>query len=137
MELKPLIPTAEVCMFLYELLKQRPPEANISHRNMPSYDDHCRFVHNYPYSAWYMLTHNAELIGSVYLTTSDEIGVALIPSAQGKGYAKEAIEVLMAKHPRKRYLANVAPGNEASHKLFGKMGKVIQHTYALESVSWR
>lgn len=131
MELKILSPTADVCAFLYGMLRDRPPEANISHRNMPSYDDHCRFVQNHPYSAWYMLTHNAELIGSIYLTTSDEIGVSLIPSFQGKGYAKEAIEVLMAKHPRKRYLANVAPGNEASHKLFSKMGKVIQHTYEI------
>ncbi len=31
-----------------------------------------------------------------------------------------------------RYLANVAPGNEASHKLFAKLGgRVIQYTFEL------
>ena len=30
--------------FLFELLKERDPRANISHKKMPSYDEHIKFI---------------------------------------------------------------------------------------------
>ena len=36
-------------MFLYELLSERDPVANISHKQMPTYDEHIRFVTSKPY----------------------------------------------------------------------------------------
>jgi len=129
--MKLMTPTADVCCFLYSLLSDRPKRANISHRKMPTYDEHCQFLSAHPYSVWYILSIDAAYIGSIYLTKDDEIGVALIASAQGRGYAAEAVKMLMARNPRKRYLANVAPGNEASHKLFAKFGKIIQSTYEI------
>jgi RimJ/RimL family protein N-acetyltransferase len=138
MDLTPITGTADQCAFLYRLLQERPPEANISHREMPTYDAHCAFVHEHPYSAWYLIgkfSMRAETtpVGAIYLTKADEIGIAIHRREQGNGYAQLAIRMLMDKHPRKRYLANVAPGNVASHKLFSKLGKVIQHTYSWEA----
>jgi len=129
MELSPITGTSGECAFLYQLLEERPAEANISHKAMPTYDAHCAFVASRPYSAWYLVVDGGLSVGAIYLSRLDEIGIAISREMQGRGYAQVAIIELMEKHPRKRYLANVAPGNEASHKLFGRMGKVIQSTY--------
>ncbi len=133
MELTPITGTADQCAFLYRLLQERPAEANISHRAMPTYDEHCAFVQRRPYSAWYLI-HNRDPLGAIYLTVTDEIGVAIAREAQGNGYAQMAILSLMELHPRKRYLANVAPDNAASHALFARFGKVIQHTFEINSL---
>ena len=31
-------------LFLYELLKNKDPNSNISHKKMPTYDEHVKFV---------------------------------------------------------------------------------------------
>ena len=41
--------------FLYELLAERDPVANISHREMPTFDQHRKFVDSRPYKAWYLI----------------------------------------------------------------------------------
>ena len=35
--------------FLYELLKKRDPRTNISHRAMPTYQNHVKFIKSKPY----------------------------------------------------------------------------------------
>ncbi len=35
--------------FLYDLLFERPSYANISHKEMPTYDAHCAFIKSKPY----------------------------------------------------------------------------------------
>lgn len=129
--LVPVTGKGRQCPFLYRLLKFRPKEACISHEEMPTYREHRAFVFERPYTAWYIITRNGRSAGSVYLTNNDEIGVAVVPEHQGEGLASSAIHRLMWLHPRNQYLANVAPDNEASHKLFSKLGKIIQHTYRI------
>lgn len=41
--------------FLYQLLKLRKPLENISHKNMPSYNEHTKFVKSKPYQKWYII----------------------------------------------------------------------------------
>ena len=41
--------------FLFNLLKERDPRANISHNKMPTYDEHVNFVKSKPYSKWYII----------------------------------------------------------------------------------
>ena len=132
MELSPITGTSGECAFLYQLLIERPAEACISHKVMPTYDAHCDFVDSYPYSAWYLVVDGGLSVGAIYLSMLDEIGIAISREMQGRGYAQAAIMALMAKHPRKRYFANVAPGNAVSHKLFGRIGKIIQETYEIQ-----
>jgi len=131
---------------LYDLLAERPAEASISHKKMPTWEQHVRFVqHTVPtghcthageegYQAWYFVTEmDSRIVGSVYLTDRDEIGVSIFKAEQGSGWGEEAVRMLMKQHGPRRYLANVAPGNEASRKMFEKLGfKTIQHTLALE-----
>ena len=121
---------------LWNLLRERPAEANISHRGMPTLDNHKAFVLNHPYAAWYMVS-SEELerttnFGAIYLTKQNEIGIGILAEHARKGYATAAIKALMAKHPRQHYLANVAPMNHASHTLFqGLGGELVQLTYKI------
>ena len=42
-------------LVLHQLLEEREPEANISHKAMPSWEEHVRFVESKPYEAWYFI----------------------------------------------------------------------------------
>lgn len=120
------IPCAD---YLYDLLAARPPEASISHHAMPSFAAHCDFVASCPYLAWYLIS-SPHRVGMIYLSRRREIGIQIEAAHQMKGYARQAIAELRRLHPGPM-LANVAPGNLASHRLFGSIGTVIQHTYRL------
>lgn len=119
--------------FLFELLKERDNRANISHKKMPSYSEHIKFVKSKPYSKWYIIKRSKTKIGSIYLSKNDEVGIFLKKIFQEKGFASIALKLLIEKNPRKRYLANINPKNNLSKKFFKKNGfKLIQHTYELE-----
>ena len=60
-------------LFLYNLLKERKPRANISHKRMPSYSQHIKFVNSHPYTKWYIIFQKNKKIGSIYLTEMNEI----------------------------------------------------------------
>ena len=120
--------------FLYELLKQRDPRANISHKRMPSFKQHESFIQSKPYSKWYIIQSSNDDIGSIYLSKNNEIGIFLIKKNQSKGIGFNALKLLMEKNPKIRYLANVNPKNKKSIEFFKKNGfKLIQHTYELEN----
>ena len=47
-----LVPVSEernAATFLYDLLKERTPTVSISHKALPSFKEHCRFVASHPY----------------------------------------------------------------------------------------
>ena len=118
--------------FLYGLLRQRDSRVNISHKTMPRYKDHVKFVLSKPYSKWYVIYYKYQKVGSIYLTKQNEIGIFIIKQTQGKGIGKQALIALMKKNPQTRYLANVSPKNKKSIDFFKKNGfKLIQHTYEL------
>jgi len=118
--------------FLYELLKKRDPRTNISHRTMPMYQEHVKFVKSKPYKAWYVIRLDDVRIGSIYLSKQTEIGIFLLKEYQGKNIGQQALEILMQMHREKRYLANVNPKNRKSASFFKKNNfKLIQHTYEL------
>lgn len=117
---------------LYDLLAERPALANISHRKMPTLRQHRAFIRSRPYRCWYLIRHDGAYVGSIYLSRSDEIGVFIFARHRGRSLGPRAIELLMRKHRRPRYLANIAPGNEGSIRMFGRLGfRLIQHTYEL------
>jgi RimJ/RimL family protein N-acetyltransferase len=120
--------------FLYELLKQRDPKANISHKRMPSFKQHESFIQSKPYSKWYIIQSSNDDVGSIYLSKNNEIGIFLIGKNQNKGVGCKALKLLIEKNPKIRYLANVNPNNKKSIDFFKKNGfKLIQHTYELEN----
>lgn len=118
--------------FLYQLLLERDPIANISHKKMPSYEQHLKFLKSKPYSKWYIIWNNEQRIGSIYLTKQDEIGIVIKKEFQKVGIGKMALQLIINKNPRQRYLANVALNNNKSKRFFEKNDfKLIQHTYEL------
>lgn len=117
---------------LWKLLQERTPEQSISHKRMPSYDEHRQFVAATPYQAWYIIEVDDKPIGSVYLTKAREIGVFIFKEFHGKGYGKEAVNLLMNKWPG-YFMANINPANKASIALFAKFNaKHIQNTYEVK-----
>ena len=117
-------------LFLYDLLRERDSKANISHKKMPSYEEHVKFVSSNPYKIWYVIYHGTTKSGSIYLSKQNEIGIFILAKHQGKNIGKQALQLLMKKNPESRYLANVNPKNRKSINFFKKNKfTLIQHTY--------
>jgi len=122
----------EAPRLLYRLLEERNDEINISHRSMPTWRAHLAFIRSKPYSAWYLVKAGREFVGAIYLSKTNEIGIFVLREHQGKGLGKKAIQALMKRHPRKRFLANINPRNTNSIGMFEGMGfRHIQNTYEL------
>lgn len=119
-------------LFLYELLSQRDTKVNISHKKMPTFQEHVKFVKSKPYEKWYIIKNCQEKIGSIYLTKQNEVGIFLKKQNQKEGIGSSALILLIQSNPRSRYLANVNPKNIKSIKFFEKHDfKLIQYTYEL------
>ena len=123
----------EALEILYRLLQERKPEQNISHKEMPTWDQHVSFVQSVPYKAWYLIQNEAnEFVGSTYLSKQNEIGIFIFDEYQSLGYGKDVVEILMSQHAGP-YLANINPNNSRSIQFFRRMGfSLIQHTYAFK-----
>jgi RimJ/RimL family protein N-acetyltransferase len=139
-----LIPIADILplvryLALWDLLRERTPDQNISHEEMPEWEDHVAFVDGEPYLAWYLICEKRVLpctyrkLGMIYLTHNREVGIQIFKRYQGKGYGKGAIQLLMRKHPGKFY-ANINPNNTQSIKFFETAfnARLIQHTYVFD-----
>jgi len=115
---------------LYQLLAERKPEESISHKHMPAYDAHARFVRDAPYRNWYIVEVEDVGVGACYVTDRDEVGIGILLEHRRKGLATGALKLLIAAHPG-RLLAHINPANNASRRLFGLLGFVgpIQVTY--------
>ena len=120
--------------FLYELLQSRDSNVNISHRTMPNFEEHKKFVNSKPYNFWYVIIFEKLKIGSIYLSKQNEIGIFISKKHRGKGFGKLALDKLIEMSPDSRYLANVNPKNSKSINFFkNNKFKLIQHTYELRS----
>jgi len=122
-------------MFLYELLLERNPDQNISHKVVPTYAAHLAFVDSHPYESWELIESDVDgFVGSIYVTDRNEIGVFVMKKHQSKGYGSWAVrEILRHTEQGTQLLANINPKNRASAAMFEKLGfKLIQHTYAVE-----
>ena len=128
---------------LWQLLSERTPEQSISHKRMPTREQHLSFIESRPYLYWYLVEVAVDCVddvaldvrnvGAVYLTKQREIGVGILKQYRGNGYGVKAVKALMARHPGS-FLANVNPKNDLSAALFTSMGfKHVQNTFALEA----
>ena len=129
-KLKPV--TKNDALFLYDLLKTRDPVANISHKKMPSYDEHTNFILSNPYTIWYIIEYEGKKIGSVYLSKQDEIGISLVDNSLYNKIGKSIIKLLIKNNPRKRYLAKVSPQNKKLQNFFVNNGfRGLEYTYEM------
>ena len=116
--------------FLYQLLKEREGIINISHKQLPSFSEHEKFVKSSPYQFWEIIWSNDERIGNIYLTDRDELGIFIKKNSQSMGSGSVALQKFLKKTGKKRFLANVNPTNYKSIQFFGKNGfSHIQNTY--------
>jgi RimJ/RimL family protein N-acetyltransferase len=119
--------------FLYDLLAQRNSKINISHKRMPTWEEHVRFVKSKPYSKWYIIYNKDEKIGSIYLSKQSEIGIHLLKKYEKESIHLESIKKLMVLNSKIKFRANVSPKNKNYIMLFEKLGfEMIQHTYELD-----
>ena len=125
------------CSFLYELLSERKPSENISHKKNPTYVKHIKFVMSKPYVKWYIIYSGKEKIGSTYLTKQDEVGIHFKEPLQTTLKPKSALylqvlKILMKKNPRNKYLVNINPRNTWMKNFLKNAGfELIQHTYEI------
>tara|TARA_R110000868_G_scaffold142759_8_gene360231 strand:- start:9478 stop:9879 length:402 start_codon:yes stop_codon:yes gene_type:complete len=118
---------------LYELLRERTPGQSISHKGMPAWDEHVRFVRSKPYHAWLLIEHDGIAVGSVYVTHQNEIGIFIFNDHRGHGYGKWAVQEVHRLFPGP-HLANINPSNDTSRGFFEGLGaKLVQVTYQLGS----
>ena len=116
--------------FLFELLKQREGIINISHKSLPTWEEHIDFIKNNDFKSWDIIIVNNEKIGNIYLSDRDELGIFIDKKFQDEGYGSQELEKFMEKNGKKRYLANINPTNHKSIQFFGKHGFFhIQNTY--------
>tara|TARA_B100000586_G_scaffold239154_1_gene191280 strand:- start:292 stop:726 length:435 start_codon:yes stop_codon:yes gene_type:complete len=109
-------------LFLYDLLKNKDPNANISHKKMPSYDEHVEFVMSKPYTNWYIIEYDKKNVGAIYLSKQDEIGISISNDYEYDQIVKPALKLLMKLNQRKRYLANTSPKDVRSQEFLLKNG---------------
>ena len=137
--------------FLYELMKEREPEINISHAKLPSWDEHLTFIRSRPFRCWYLIDaigfgprrdiDFGAWAGYVSATERNEIGIVIAQAWRGRGIGPAAVQALINQHEplpaepsvrNGRWLANIAPGNEQSKHMFQKLGFTkIEETFAL------
>ena len=118
--------------FLYGLLLERDPIANISHKKMPTYDEHVRFVTSKPYLRWYVVYYNGKKSGSAYLTKQNEIGIYIKKKFQKTKVAENVLKLIIEKNGPGRYFVNVNPKNKKTIEFFKKHGfKILQYTYQI------
>ena len=120
-------------LFLYDLLKNKDPNANISHKKMPSYDEHVKFVMSKPYTNWYIIEYDKKNVGAIYLSKQDEIGISINKDYEYEQIVKSALELLMKLNQRKRYLANTSSKDVRSQEFLLKNGFTsLEYVYEMK-----
>ena len=120
-------------LFLYDLLKNKDPNTNISHKKMPSYDEHVKFVMSKPYTNWYIIECDKKNVGSIYLSKQDEIGISIDNDYEYDKIARPALKLLVKLNPRKRYLVNVSPDDIRSQEFLLKNGFTgLEYVYEMK-----
>ena len=118
---------------MFELLENRTQFENISHKIMPTFKNHEKFINSKPYFKWYIIYENLKKIGSTYITNQNEIGIHFISIRNQDKFFLKSLKIIMEKHPRKRFLININPKNKKLKQIIEKNNfKLIQQTYELE-----
>ena len=134
---------------LYELLKEREPHQFISHRVMPSFEEHVKFIEERnpklgppmkAYKSWEFILKppvpdGVCIVGSICVTNNSEVGIFIFKDYRGNGYGKDALKQVIERNKiglEGKLIANISPQNTDSIRFFNKFGfKHIQNTYEL------
>lgn len=128
------LPRERALAYLYAFMWLRLGEegTNISHTRVPTWASHELFYDSHPYDQWHILFADKETpVGAAYISKQGEVGIYVAPGYRRRGYAREALKILMDENHGRRLLANINEKNEASIRFFASMGfaRVPQITY--------
>ena len=121
--------------FLYDLLSERKQFENISHKKLPSYTNHVKFIKSKPYSKWLFIEYGDKIIGSVYLSKNNEIAIWIKKSIKDykMGVHNKVLQEIATKFSRKKYFTNLNARNKKLINFYKKNGfKLIYFTFELE-----
>ena len=130
--------------FLFDLLKNRKPWESVSHKKMPTYDEHVNFVRSKPYKKWYIIDYKGP-VGAIYLTNNNEIGIFIERHEQKRGFGSKSLDMLIEDSPDVEYFyANIGAFNSRSLAFFCMKGfiydnqsyedeKLLQYTYRFKN----
>jgi len=122
--------------FLFDLLKERDPSTNISHKKMPTYDEHIEFVNSNPYSKWYIIEIDNEKVGSIYLTKQNEIGVHIFQKFEEIKTYQNVVKEFISKYPENQFLINISPKNKLYIDFTEELGfKLVRYTFERDESS--
>ena len=120
---------------LYNFLRNR--KYSISHKKLPSYEEHKMFVRENPYRKWFFINHQSKLIGSMYILKDNGIGIDI--KSEDYILLGEIIKLLhssispLPALPSVRvgnFHMNISPQNEEVEKQLRNLGAVFkQKTY--------
>jgi len=132
-----IVPTSNQVGDLYKLLLER--EYSISHTDIPSLNEHSKFVSSHPYVAWYLIYKRKNLVGSFYVNSDNSIGLNFNQST--KEYVSEIISFVKANHKplpsvksvrRGEFFMNVSSNNGDLIKCLQQLGKEeIQRSFVV------
>ena len=115
--------------FLYEMLKERNPTINVTHKKLPLFNKHLEFIKSKPYDAWYIIEIKSKPVGHIYIDNESRIGWFIKKEFKGFGFVIPAFDELKTLHKRKNYLGKVNPNNFEAQNLLTKLKFVLKNTY--------
>lgn len=129
----------EYLELLYSLMQEREPYQSISHKELPTFDEHCVFVESRPYDSWWVICIDDTPVGAVYavkdLFAKREyiyIGLFVLKQYKRMGLGHAALDWIKYLYPCKDIYANIARHNYDSQDFFESQGfKEISYTYKL------
>ena len=104
--------------FLYEMLKERDPVENYLHKEMPTYEEHSKFVmKTNPYDGWYIIMLDSKKVGHINIVHKDnyEVGWFIKKEFQNFGIPIKAFEMLKELHKSPIYTGKNNPKNIRSN----------------------
>ena len=90
---------------LYKLLKDR--NYSISHKILPSYKTHEKFVLDNPYRCWYLVCFKKTYIGSFYLKKDNSVGINI--NLQKKQILKSILFFIKNNYSPSKFLPSLVP----------------------------
>ena len=118
--------------WLYALLRERLHRVgiNISHRRLPSFDEHVRFWKSNPYRMVEIVRIGKRVAGYWCISNLGEIGIYLFEDCDTKEMSGAMLDRAIDVSGLDEFLVNVNPGNlNVIGALVERGFTVCQHTY--------
>ncbi len=90
---------------LFDLLLARID--GISHKVMPSFEDHSDFVTSHPYKAWYFILEEEKPIGSCYVKSDNSIGINA--TFRSPHELSQVVKCILERHTPEPEIKSVRP----------------------------